>query len=260
MKKINAVIGSTFIEPALTLIRAGEFMMGTKDDEKVGYDVEKPAHLVQIRKDFYMGMYLITFGEYDKFCRDTSRELVDDNGWGRDSRPVMSVSWNDAIAYSKWLSEKTNHKYRLATEAEWEYSCRAGSDTPYGFGTIKTGFIDRIFKKKYKELDDYGWYMQNSEEKTHPVGTKKPNAWNLYDMAGNLYEWCEDDFAPYNGNVDDQDDDIDDSIFGESQDPLKVLRGGSWYGVAQYLRSNNRYFASSLFKGDIVGFRIVREV
>lgn len=260
MKQINAIIGSSFIEPALVLIEAGEFMMGTKDDEKVGYDVEKPAHMVKIEKDFYMGTYLITFLEYDKFCKDTNREMVDDNGWGRDSRPVMSISWNDAIAYTKWLSEKTNHSYRLSTEAEWEYSCRAGSETPYGFGNIKTGFIDRIFKKKYKELDDYGWYMQNSDEQTHPVGTKKPNAWNLYDMAGNLYEWCNDDFVPYDDANNSQDDDMDESIFGDSQDALKVLRGGSWYGVAQYLRSNNRYFASPLFKGDIVGFRIARDV
>ena len=259
MKEINTVIGDSFIEPALVLIKAGEFVMGTRDDEKVGYDVEKPAHEVKIKKDFYMAKFLVTFNEYDKFCKDTNRELVDDNGWGRDSRPVMSISWNDAIAYAKWLSEKTGSTYRLSTEEEWEYSCRAGSVTPYGFGTIKTGFIDRIFKKKYAELDDYGWYMQNSDEQTHPVGTKKPNAWGLYDMAGNLYEWCNDDFTPYE-NADNEDDDgMDESIFGDSEDSLKVLRGGSWYGVAQYLRSNNRYFASPVFKGDIVGFRVVKE-
>ena len=259
MENIEAIVGNGYIEPALVLIKSGNFMMGTKDEEKVGYDIEKPSHKVDIKKDFYLSKFLVTFNEYDKFCKDTNRELVDDNGWGRESRPIMSVSWYDASAYTEWLSKKSGSNYRLAKESEWEYSCRAGSETSYGFGNIKTGFFDKIFKKKYKELDDYGWYMQNSDEQTHPVGTKKPNAWGLYDMAGNLYEWCEDDFKPYENLDDDLDDEIDETIFGESQDEMKVLRGGSWYGVAQYLRSSNRYFASPNFKGDIVGFRIVKE-
>jgi len=261
MEDIKAKLGTHWVEPALIHIKAGKYMMGTKDEEKVGYDIEKPSHQVEIKNEFYISKFLVTFNEYDRFCVDTRRELPDDNGWGRESRPVMQISWNDAVTYIMWLNDKTGNTYRLVTEEEWEYVARAGSTTPYGFGDLKTGFVDKIFKKEYKELADYGWYMQNSDGKTHPVGTKKPNDWGVYDMAGNLYEWCKNDFVPYNSLEDaNAEGDMDESIFGESQDSMKVLRGGSWYGVAQYMRSSNRYFASPIFKGDIVGFRMARDI
>jgi len=143
------------------------------------YDDEKPAHPVRVAA-FSIGQYPVTFAEYDRFCQDTGRKPPADGGWGREDRPVINVSWDDAVAYCEWLSRETGETYRLATEAEWEYACRAGGQTRWCFGDDETG------------LGEYAWYWENAGRKTHPVGGKKPNPWQLYDVHGNVWEWCAD--------------------------------------------------------------------
>ena len=163
-------------------LEKNSFQMGSNK-----YDNEQPIHTVTFDYDFEIGKYPVTFKEYDLFCEDRKRKKPDDRGWGRGKRPVINVSWNDAKAYCDWLSKKTGDTYRLPTEAEWEYACRAGTTTKWSFGDDE------------KELGKYAWYDKNAYDKgekhsdygTHPVGEKLPNPWGLYDMHGNVWEWCD---------------------------------------------------------------------
>jgi len=147
--------------PEVIMLPGGHFQMG---DESEG-----PIHEVEL-DSFAIGRYPVMFADYDAFCDATGREKPDDMGWGRGVRPVVNVSWQDAVNYCEWLSRGTGQTYRLPTEAEWEYACRAGSESAYCFGDDE------------KSLGEYAWYEKNSEGKTHPVGAKKANAWGLHDM------------------------------------------------------------------------------
>jgi len=175
--------------PSMVLIRGGRFRMGGTKEK-----YEKPIHDVSM-PSFLIGKYPVTFAEYDVFCEATQRDKPNDEGWGREQRPVINVTWNDAVAYCKWLSEQTGTIYRLPSEAEWEYACRAGSEGNYCFGS------------DIARLKDYAWYTENSDGKTHPVGKKQPNAWGLHDVHGNVWEWCQDTWhenykgAPVDGSA-----------------------------------------------------------
>ncbi|WP_020507876.1 pilus assembly protein PilP [Lamprocystis purpurea] len=162
--------------PAMVWLPGGTFTMGQDDSP---YDDEKPAHPVRVGA-FSIGQYPVTFAEYDRFCAAMGRETPQDQGWGRDRQPAINVSWDEAQAYCVWLSGETGETYRLATEAEWEYACRAGSQTRWSYGDEES------------RLGDYAWFSKNSGRKTHPVGEKLPNAWHLHDMHGNVWEWCQD--------------------------------------------------------------------
>ena len=182
------------IYPDMVLVEAGSFQMGSTD----GYAHEQPVHTVLISKPFYIARYEITFEEYDRFCDDTHKVRLEDRGWGRGKQPVIHVDWNDAIAYCNWLSETEGlspcysgkgkmvecdfsaNGYRLPTEAEWEYAARGGQDSQ---GFIYAGSDNP---------DDVAWYADNSNEQLHPVGEKEPNELGLYDMCGNIFEWCWD--------------------------------------------------------------------
>ncbi|OQX76032.1 MAG: hypothetical protein B6D54_04730 [Epsilonproteobacteria bacterium 4484_65] len=211
--------------------------MGSDDGE----DNEKPVHEVVFNYDFEIAKYPVTFEEYDLFCEDTGKRKPDDKGWGRGKRPVINVSWRDAKEYCKWLSEKTGENYRLPTEAEWEYSCRAGTITKWSFGDDA------------KELEKYAWYSKNSEGKTHPVGEKLPNPWGLYDMHGNVWEWCEDDWVdnyektPRDGRA-----------YVNEKSGGKVLRSGSWNVIAVSTRSAFRYRVIPVIHISNGGFRLLR--
>jgi len=207
--------------PEFVHIPGGTFQMGSND----GNNDEKPVHTVTV-KSFAMGKYEVTFEEYDKFCDATGRNKLDDNGWGRGKRPVINVSWNDAKAYVKWLSEQTGKDYRLPSEAQWEYACRAGSAGKYSFGD------------DMNQLGDYGWYGKNSDSKTHPVGEKQPNKFGLYDIHGNVWEWLEDVWHEnYNGAP------TDGSAWISGDSNSHLLRGGAWlngnYGLHCAFRIGN---------------------
>jgi formylglycine-generating enzyme required for sulfatase activity len=229
---------SSYITPAMVLINRGEYLMGDLQD--IGESDEKPVRKVKIGYDFFFGKYEITYDEYDKFVADTGHQRPSDNGWGRKKRPVIYVSWEDARAYAKWLSEKTGDTYRLPTEAEWEYVARAGANSRFHFGDS----IDN--------LDKYGWFWNNSQEMSQEVGKLLPNRWDIFDMHGNVWEWCLDSYVnSYEGLPNDG------SAYTVSTGE-KVLRGGSWNDGGEFLRYSNRYGFTPTIKMNDTGFRLVR--
>jgi formylglycine-generating enzyme required for sulfatase activity len=187
----------------LVLIRPGKFMMGSPDSELGHEPDEGPQHEVVISKPFYMGVTEVTQAQYEAVMGTNPSDFKGP------TNPVDKVSWNEAVEFCRRLSEKTRKTVRLPTEAEWEYACRAGSKTRFSFGDS-----DSI-------LGDYAWYRSNSGSKPHPVGQKKPNAWGLYDMHGNVWEWCADRYGPYSSeaSTDPQ---------GAGSGSARVVRGGSW--------------------------------
>ena len=225
------------------------FLMGSSECASIEADYKRwegcPQHPVTIQP-FWMGKYELTFDEYAAFVwgRD-DLDLPSDEGWGRGSRPVINVSWNDAQAYIEWLNKKVKGKgFRLPTEAEWEFAARAGTKTAFSFGDDAS------------KLDEYAWYSDNSERKTHPVGRKKPNAWGLYDMHGNVWEWVEDDWHDtYMGAPEDGRAWVDDP-----RGAVRVMRGGSWGDVAHICRSAYRGDDRPDYRFSFVGFRLSRSV
>ncbi|HMV43018.1 MAG TPA: SUMF1/EgtB/PvdO family nonheme iron enzyme [Leptospiraceae bacterium] len=220
-------IGMEFV-----LIPAGEFMMGCSEEENKCFDSEKPAHKVRITKPFYMGKFEVTQGQW-KAVMGTNPSNYKDCG---DNCPVEQVSWNDVQEFIKKLNSKEGKKYRLPTEAEWEYVARAGTTTKY----------------YSNDLDSIAWYDKNSGRKTHPVGQKKPNAFGLYDMSGNVSEWCEDWYhGGYYGESPSNDP------AGPSSSSNRVLRGGSWYYSVDLMRSSYRIKYSPDLRSYGIGFRLL---
>ena len=234
-------------------IPAGEFKMGSIKGESD----EKPEHKVSVCS-FYMSKHEVTFTQYDSFCEKTGRKKPSDAGyahgnwkkmgidvsphdlkWGRGSLPVINVSWHDAKAYCSWLSKKTVKNIRLPYEAEWEYACRAGTPGSY--------YDDNI--------NDIAWHNGNSNNQTHPVMKKKPNAFGLYDMLGNVWEWCEDWY---------------DSLFwaksnikkpkGPKKRSYRVVRGGSWINKPEVCTVHRRRGYDPDRSGSGLGFRLVLEI
>jgi formylglycine-generating enzyme required for sulfatase activity len=212
---------------------AGQFIMGSPDSDRDATSYEKPQHPVKINS-FAIGKYPVTQAQYEAVMGNNP-SLFQNNP----QNPVEKVSWNDAQAFCQKLSQITGKTYRLPTEAEWEYACRAGTTTRYYFGDDAN------------QLGDYAWHNGNSQDKTHPVGQKRPNAWGLYDMSGNVWEWCEDNWhdnyigAPKDG-----------SAWLTNDNDYQILRGGSWYSLPDFCRSAYRYGNS---RGDLnyYGFRVV---
>ena len=216
---------------------AGQFLMGSPDSDPDASDFEKPQHQVQVNS-FAIGKYPITQAQYEAVM-GINPSLFQNNP----QNPVESVSWDDAQAFCQKLSQITGKTYRLPTEAEWEYACRAGTTTRFYFGDDAN------------QLGDYAWYEGNSGGTTHPVGQKKPNAWGLYDMHGNVWEWCEDNWhdsyksAPSDG-----------SAWLIKDNDYQILRGGSWYGLPNLCRSayrNFNYRRLYLYFNFDYGFRVV---
>ncbi len=230
-------------EPEMVRIPPGKFLMGSVD----GSDVEKPQHEVTIAYAFEISKYEVTFAEYDHFAKATNRTLPDDRGWGRETRPVINVSFGDAQAYTQWLSQQTGKKYRLPTEAEWEYVARAGAQTAYWWGD-DIGNNNAVCAGCGSSWDN---------QQTAPVGSFKPNAFGLFDTAGNVWEWTQDcwhsnyDSAPKDGSA------WLEKSGGDCG--IRVVRGGSWGDSPQNLRSAIRYWDISGGAGDNLGFRISRD-
>ncbi len=180
-------------------------------------DAKEPVSEVGV-SEFSMGRYAVTFDQYDRFAQATGRKLPGAHGWGRRSRPIMKVGWFDAIAYAQWLSDTVKKDFRLPTEAEWEYACRAGTKTDYSFG-------ENITKEQAN--------FDRENNKTMPVGSYQPNLFGLYEMHGNVWEWCSDWYDQYpTGKVKDPK--------GPDHGKYRVVRGGSWFVHAGLNRSTSR--------------------
>ena len=235
-KTFQNSIGMKFI-----LIPAGKFTMGS--DIGIGYITEVPSHSVNISRPFYLQKTEVTQGQWKAVMGDNPSEFKE---CGEDC-PVERVSFSrgDANKFIKKLNDmEGGEAYRLPTEAEWEYAVRAGTTTEFSFGNDE------------HKLADYAWFDSNSGSKTHPVGTKEPNAWGLYDMHGNVLEVVEDDWhEDYNDAPDDGRAWID-----EPRGWYRVIRGGSWFHGAQYCRSADRNVGSLGVRGGSVGFRLARSV
>jgi formylglycine-generating enzyme required for sulfatase activity len=215
------------------LIPAGEFLMGSPEGQ--GGSDEQPQHKVKITKPFYLQTTEVTQAQWKAVMGDNPS-----NSKG-DGLPVEQVSWEAAQKFIEKLSAKEGVKYRLPTEAEWEYACRAGSTTGFCFGDAQS------------ELGEYAWYKMNSDGKTHPVGMKKPNAWGLYDIHGNVWEWCQDwyDENYYkNSPADDPQ--------GPGSGSYRVCRGGSWGGDSVFIRSAVRMKFPPYGICHYNGFRVAR--
>jgi len=217
----------------LVLIQPGTFMMGAENIT----DNEKPVHKVTLTKPFYMGKYEVTQEQWQLVAGDNPSQFKEGADAGR--RPVEQVSWDDInTKFLPKLAERMPKglKARLPTEAEWEYSCRAGTTGDYA-----------------GELDDMGWYSENSEDKSHPVGKKKPNAWGLYDMHGNVWEWCADLKADYTADA------VTDPR-GATSSKFRMGRGGAWCVGDNYSKSAFRDWGTQDFRSIRLGFRLAVDV
>ena len=226
----------------LVLIPKGTFMMGSPESEQDRDDDEK-QHKVTISKDYYLGVYEVTQAQYEKVMGTNPSYFQGNKIEGSSSNhPVDRVSWEDAVVFCKKLSDlpeekKAGRVYRLPTEAEWEYACRAGSKSAYSFG------------ESSKSLGDYAWFVGNSKYQTHAVGEKKANAWGLYDMHGNVVEWCSDWYGEYPKVA------VSDPT-GPKEGSYRVLRGGGWRYEAANCRSAIRGRLSPDDRNRSLGFRV----
>lgn len=229
-KPSNVVVNS--IGMKLAYIPAGVFEMGSGPGEK-GRQDDEFQHRVKLTRPFRIGVTEVTQAQWDAVMGSNRSHFRGEN------LPVEKVSWKEAVAFCKKLSDKQGRTYRLPTEAEWEYACRAGATGAFsGTGNI----------------DDMAWYEANSEEQTHPVTTKEANAWGLYDMHGNVSEWCSDRYKPdYPGAA------IADPT-GPAEGKYRVVRGGSWGYFARSCRCAARSSFPPSYQLKQTGFRVVREV
>lgn len=249
---------------------------------------EYPLHKVRITKPYYMGKHEVTVGQFKKFLEQsdykTQAESDGQGGWGYnkqtgefegrkpeyswknpgfpqgDDHPVVNVSWYDAVEMCKWLSKTEGKKYRLPTEAEWEYACRAGTKTRFHFGDDPEGlskaaaYYDAKTREVFPEWKDYATKSSDGFQFTAPVGTFEPNKFGLFDMHGNVWEWCSDWHA---------DDYYSQSPVDDPQGPtegmVKVRRGGSWHTWPFYCRSSFRNWNSPRTRYVLMGFRLVME-
>ena len=226
-------IGMEFV-----LVPEGEFMMGSPSGESGADADERPLHKVTIGEPFYLGKYEVTQEQWQKVMKTNPSYFKGDR------LPVERVSWEEAREFIQKLNEmEKTDRYRLPSEAEWEYACRAGNSARYSFGY------------DVSSLGEYAWYDENSGDKTQPVGQKNPNPWGLYDMHGNVWEWVQDGWhdsyygAPSDG-----------SARESESNSLKVRRGGSWEGSAEYCRAANRGNSGSGYRSSGLGFRVLREL
>lgn len=262
--------------PQMVVVPAGTFTMGSPDDEAGRDSNEGPQHLVTIAAPFAVGKFEVTFAEWDACVSDGGcfHYRPADGGWGRDRRPVINISWDDARAYVAWLSGKTGKPYRLLTEAEWEFAARAGTTTPFSTGpTITADQANFDGTKSYA-----GAVAGAFRNQTVPVGSFPANDFGLHDMHGNVREWVEDCWpanyrdAPVDGSaagpgkggplgLSGWAQRIADLFPGQVNCSRHILRGGSWFFGPRYLRSANRLGDFKPDFRDIYGgFRVARSL
>jgi formylglycine-generating enzyme required for sulfatase activity len=240
----------------MRLIPGGSFLMGATPDDADAQKDEKPQHRVTITRPFYLGVYEVTQYEYRQIMGGNPSKFQDS-----ELQPVEQVSWFDAIKFCNKLSEREHRRpyykidgetvtilggngYRLPTEAEWEYACRAPQDPD---SATKHPFGDDDAR-----LRDYAWYGETFDKgKTHPVGGKKPNRWGLHDMQGNVWEWCQDGYSEVYYQLSPKADPQ-----GPASAPFRVYRGGSWSGIPWDCRPACRFGDSPGARDDFLGFRL----
>ncbi len=261
MKPYTEEIGGTDVTFDMVPIPGGEFMMGSPEDEEDRNDDEGPQVKVRI-EPFWMGKHEVTWDEYDiwSFNLDIQRreiaqleptelDVVADAvtrptkpytdmtfGMGHDDYPAICMTQLAAKMYCRWLSAKTGHYYRLPTEAEWEYACRAGTTTAYSFGDDPG------------DLDDFGWHYDNADDQYQKVGQKKPNPWGLYDMHGNVSEWVLDQYIPEQYSKYPKGQTVESPVAVPTTLYPRIVRGGSWDDDPDGLRSSARFESSDEWK------------
>jgi formylglycine-generating enzyme required for sulfatase activity len=263
-------------------IAPGRFVMGTPEREPDRMQNEK-RHEVRITRAYLLGVHEVTRGQFRAFVNDTGyRTDAEKAGFAiiftgteqqrrrggswrdvgyeqTDDHPVVSMSWNDAVAFAAWLSRKEGRHYRLPTEAEWEFACRAGTDTAYPWGDNPddgAGFAnagDQSAKRQFPNMTAFNW--DDGFVYTAPVGSFKPNAWGLYDMIGNALEWCSDYYGEY-----------PDGVAVDPKGPAKgdnigarILRGGSWFNRPQDIRVGFRHWHAADYQMNLIGFRLAMD-
>src|SRR5262249_29175086 len=242
----------------MVLIRKGKFKMGSPEAKRF-HPREVPQHLVSITRDFYMGATEVTRDQFGQFVKDdnykTEREMEGKQPTWQTNDPdtkkdqaVVWVTWNDAMAFCRWLGKKEGKPYDLPTEAEWEYACRAGGQDGDTF----------CFGDKISDLDYYAWFHGTGAQKPRQVGMKRPNAWGLHDMHGNVWEWCKDGERKYPdlGTTKKEIDPIEDPK-GPLGGDKSVVRGGAYDSPPEDCRSAHRDFKTADHSNVNLGFRVV---
>ena len=226
-------INNPFTSSDFVLIEAGSFFMGSNDS--LAYPDEQPIHEVTISQPFYMGKTEVTQAQWTAIMGENPSQFIGE------ARPVDNIGPSDIQAFLTALNEAAECPscYRLPTEAEWEYAARAGSTAPFSFADDSDS------------LASYAWYSTNAEYKTHPVGQKKPNAWGLYDMHGNVYEWVQDRYGPYPASP-------TTDPTGPDEGNEYILRGGSWTDAERELRVTYRDYYAPNHRHNFFGFRLVK--
>jgi formylglycine-generating enzyme required for sulfatase activity len=217
------------IDMEFVLIPAGTFRMGSPYLDAEASDNEKPAHRVTISQPFYLGKYPVTQAQWAAVMGSNPSEYK-----RSPTHPVESVSWDNVQTFLRKLNEHEGRQdYCLPTEAQWEYACRAGTETP----------------RYHPDVNAIAWHLSNSNDQTQPVGQKVPNAWGLYDMLGNVWEWCRDGSRTYTADT------AVDPMGPTDADAHRVVRGGGWYDSARGMRAAYRHAVLSNFHNDFLGFR-----
>jgi formylglycine-generating enzyme required for sulfatase activity len=237
--------------PEIVVVPAGSFTMGSPANEAERVSDEGPQHSVTMAKPFAVGRFAVAFDEWDACVADggCDGDMPPDAGWGHGRQPVINILWVRAKAYVAWLSRKTGKPYRLLSEAEREYVTRAGTTTPFWWGASISASQANYDGTKTYGGGSTGEYRQ----KTLPIDKFQPNAFGLFQVHGNIYEWVEDCWndsyagAPSDGSA---------WTFGDCS--RRVVRGGSWVSAAGYLRSAKRYWSSPSIRSSIGGFRVAR--
>ena len=239
--------------PEMVVVPAGEFMMGSPNDEPMRSSREGPRRKVVLSRPFAIGKFEVTFEEWDACVSDGGCEghVPVDRGWGRGRHPVILVSWQHAQSYVAWLNATTGHTYRLPSEAEWEYAARAGTETPFSTGPKITAS-----QANFDATQTYNGSAEGEfRQQTMVVGSFPPNAFGLHDMHGNLYEFVQDcwhndyDSAPGDGTA-----------WLVDGCKRRVRRGGSWKSRPAFLRSAARAKVFMQYAKDVFGFRVARDL
>ncbi|TIH14910.1 formylglycine-generating enzyme family protein [Marinifilum sp. JC120] len=263
LKEAAPKAGQIWTEPTTGMefvwIPAGCFMMGTPDNEKGQEADEKPLHEVCV-DGFWMGRYEVTNAQYRKYDPEEVYPFEEDEeAMGTPDRPAVYINWIEAKKFAQWLSSKGYGKFRLPTEAEWEYACRAGTKTRFFWGESEaeackySNINDRTAEQQY-DRDRPVFPCEDNFFSSSPVGSFKPNQFGLYDMLGNAMEWCEDWY-----NIKAYSYHSRKNPFYKGKSDIRVVRGGSFINEPQYARSGNRYKLQDWDGKDLQGFRLVKQ-